>query len=71
MATHPECQKQGLASALMKWACEQADRDRVEFYLDASAKGRPLYEKFGFVAEMDKMDPESTSDPMRRPSKVE
>jgi hypothetical protein len=33
--------------------------------------GRPLYEKLGFVAEMEKMDPESTSDPMRRRSKVE
>jgi GNAT superfamily N-acetyltransferase len=71
MATHPECQKQGLASAILKSACERADRQGVEFYLDASAKGRPLYEKFGFVAEMDKMDPEASSDPMRRPSKVD
>ncbi|KAF4611349.1 hypothetical protein G7Y89_g15664 [Cudoniella acicularis] len=71
MATHPECQRKGLASALLKWACERADREGVEFYLDASTKGRPLYEKFGFVAETEKMDPESKSDPMRRPAKVE
>jgi len=70
MATHPECQKRGLASTLMTWACERADREGVEFYLDASAKGRPLYEKFGFVVEKEKMDPESNSAPMRRLAKV-
>jgi len=70
MATHPECQKRGLASTVLKWACERVDREGIEFYLDASTQGRPLYEKFGFVAEMEKMDSESKSDPMRRPSKV-
>lgn len=71
MATHPECQKQGLASAVMKWACERADGESIEFYLDASVKGRPLYEKFGFAVVTEKMDPDSKSYPMRRSSKSE
>lgn len=70
MATHPECQRRGLASTVVQWACERADGEGVEVYLDASMKGRPLYERFGFVAEVDRMDSESTSVPMRRPAKT-
>ena len=71
MATHTDFQKQGLASTVVKWACERADREGLELYLDSSLMGRPLYEKFGFVAEMDKMDSKSTSPPMRRLPKTE
>lgn len=71
MATHPEFQKKGLASTIVKWACERADSEGVEFYLDASVKGRPLYEKCGFVVDMKYMDPGTESYPMRRSFKTE
>lgn len=33
---------------LLKWATERADGAFLPIYLEATNKGRPLYEKFGF-----------------------
>lgn len=33
---------------LVRWGTEQADRDGLPAYLEASPAGRPLYERLGF-----------------------
>lgn len=33
---------------LVAWGCEQADKDRVPAYVDASRDGHPLYARYGF-----------------------
>ena len=49
--TNPRFQRQGLASQLMETALTELKRNKVrEIMLDATAMGRPLYEKFGFRA---------------------
>lgn len=53
MATHPDCQKKGLASQILRWAVEEIDKEGVEAYLNASAPGKPLYKKFGFVVQVE------------------
>ncbi|KAJ5720404.1 uncharacterized protein N7483_008338 [Penicillium malachiteum] len=49
VVTHPQYQRRGAASMLMKWGCDQADIKRVSVYLSASAEGSALYAKFGFI----------------------
>ena len=49
LATDPKYQGQGAASLVLKYGCDLADRDGLECYIDASPKGLPLYEKFGWV----------------------
>lgn len=48
VGTRPEWQGKGAAGMLLRWGLERADADGVEAYLEASPKGRPIYEKFGF-----------------------
>jgi predicted N-acetyltransferase YhbS len=49
LCTHPDFQKRGAGSMLVKWGCDLADKDGVSAYVDASKTGAPLYERFGFV----------------------
>ncbi|KAJ5098965.1 acetyltransferase [Penicillium argentinense] len=49
VATHPDYQRRGAGSMLVKWGCELADVEGVAAYVDASKDGAPLYAKFGFV----------------------
>ncbi|CZR52652.1 uncharacterized protein PAC_02529 [Phialocephala subalpina] len=51
LGTLPEYRRLGVASMLIGWATEQADRDGLECFVDASDKGRPAYEKFGFLGK--------------------
>lgn len=46
--THPSYQRRGIASALLVWGVDEADRLGLIVYLSASTEGRALYEKFGF-----------------------
>ncbi|KAF4976916.1 hypothetical protein FZEAL_6492 [Fusarium zealandicum] len=48
MHTDPKHQRRGAASLLMDWGLREADRLGIPSFLEASAEGRPLYEKFGF-----------------------
>jgi ribosomal protein S18 acetylase RimI-like enzyme len=51
MAVHPLAQRHGVGLALMQHLLAWLDGQRVScVLLDASAAGRPLYEKLGFVA---------------------
>lgn len=49
VATHPDYQRRGAGSLLVKWGCDLADTQGVQAYVDASKDGAPLYAKFGFV----------------------
>ncbi|KAJ5741538.1 acetyltransferase [Penicillium manginii] len=49
VATHPDYQRCGAGSMLVKWGCDLADSQGVSAYVDASKDGAPLYSKFGFV----------------------
>lgn len=49
VATHPDYQRCGAGSMLVKWGCDIADSEGVSAYVDASKDGAPLYAKFGFV----------------------
>jgi GNAT superfamily N-acetyltransferase len=49
VGTHPDYQKRGAGSMLMKWGCDLADKDGVPLYVDASKEGAFLYKKYGFV----------------------
>ncbi|KAM0346228.1 hypothetical protein ACHAPU_005653 [Fusarium lateritium] len=51
LVTHPDYQRCGAGSMLMKWGCDLADANGVAAYVDASKSGAALYERFGFVDE--------------------
>ncbi|KAH8666978.1 acyl-CoA N-acyltransferase [Xylariales sp. PMI_506] len=51
LGTAEKHQKQGCASVLIKWGTGWADELGLECYLDASALGKPLYEKFGYTVQ--------------------
>ena len=56
LGTHPTHHGRGIASQLLKWGLERADRDGLEVFLSASPVGRPIYEKKGFrVVEMEEV----------------
>lgn len=40
--------KQGAASMLIRWGVEQAKKDGIPAYLEASVQGKPVYERCGF-----------------------
>ncbi|KUJ13697.1 uncharacterized protein LY89DRAFT_752829, partial [Mollisia scopiformis] len=50
LTTDPKYQKRGAGSMLVKWGLNIADSMNGEAYLEASEYGKPVYEKYGFVA---------------------
>ncbi|KAF2203085.1 acyl-CoA N-acyltransferase [Delitschia confertaspora ATCC 74209] len=48
LVTHPNHERKGAGSALLRWGLEQADAKGVETYLEASQIGAPLYARYGF-----------------------
>ncbi|EOD45784.1 putative gnat family protein [Neofusicoccum parvum UCRNP2] len=55
LATHPDHQGKGIGAALVRWGIEQAEKDCVPAYLEATPHGAFLYKKLGFepVDEVD------------------
>ena len=45
---HPDYQGQGLATRLLKSACNLADEAGQDVYLEGTPAARKLYEKYGF-----------------------
>ena len=48
LATLPEHRDRGAASLLIRWGLDQADRDGLEAYVEASLMEAPIYERFGW-----------------------
>ena len=48
LTTHPDHFRRGAGTMLVKYGCDIADENGIRAYLEASDKGRPLYERFGF-----------------------
>lgn len=48
MVTRDCYRKQGAARMIVRWGVEQASKDRVPAFLEASAMGKPVYEGCGF-----------------------
>ncbi|KAL1622587.1 hypothetical protein SLS56_008698 [Neofusicoccum ribis] len=55
LATHPDHQGKGIGAALVRWGVEQAEKDCMPAYLEATPRGAFLYKKLGFepVDEVD------------------
>ncbi|CEJ80261.1 hypothetical protein VHEMI00457 [[Torrubiella] hemipterigena] len=51
LATHPDHQGRGAGHMILKWGEEEAARLGLTSYLEATAAGRPLYEKHGYVSQ--------------------
>lgn len=49
LATHPDYQKRGAGSMIVKYGCDLADAHGVSAYVDASKEGLGLYKRHGFV----------------------
>lgn len=56
LGVEPSYQEKGVASALLEWACRQADITGLEFYLDATVKGLPIYKKYFGFEEMKSLE---------------
>ncbi|KAH7191974.1 acyl-CoA N-acyltransferase [Fusarium flagelliforme] len=48
ICVHEEWQGKGAASLLIRWGVERADAEGLPCFLEATPKGRPIYEKYGF-----------------------
>ncbi|KAG8169239.1 hypothetical protein KVR01_001988 [Diaporthe batatas] len=48
LAATPTRHRLGAGSALLKWGCELADREKTTAWLESSPVGYSLYKKFGF-----------------------
>lgn len=55
LSCHPDYQRKGLGAALVQWGLEQAEKDGVPVYLEATPMGAFLYKKLGFE-EVDEVD---------------
>ncbi|EHK98920.1 hypothetical protein M7I_5210 [Glarea lozoyensis 74030] len=49
----------GVGSRLLEWGVKKADEEGLDIYLDGSKMGAALYEKFGWVAKREFMDPDA------------
>ncbi|ETS74807.1 hypothetical protein PFICI_13291 [Pestalotiopsis fici W106-1] len=47
--THPAYRRQGVGQQFMDWGMAKADQMGLEFFLDATPTGKPLYDANGFV----------------------
>lgn len=48
LATHQDWMGKGAAGRLMRWGMERADEDGLPVFLEATAAGKRVYEKYGF-----------------------
>lgn len=51
LVTHPDHHRRGAGAMLIQWGVDEMDRLGLVGYLEASAAGRPLYQRFGFEVE--------------------
>lgn len=46
--THPEYRRQGVATLILQWGLAHAEKLGLDAYVEATAEGKPSYERFGF-----------------------
>jgi GNAT superfamily N-acetyltransferase len=46
--THPNHQRKGAASSMLKWGTELADKNKLKICLEGTPAGVPLYMSHGF-----------------------
>lgn len=49
LSTHPEHERRGAGSMLVKWGTDFADNLGMKAFVQGSRRGKPLYERYGFV----------------------
>jgi GNAT superfamily N-acetyltransferase len=59
--THPSYRRKGIGAMLLEWGVDVAKEMKVDFWLDATPIGKPLYEKYGFqLVERNLLVPKTT-----------
>ncbi|KAF2726664.1 hypothetical protein EJ04DRAFT_530078 [Polyplosphaeria fusca] len=56
LAVHPHFQRLGAGAALVEWGTSRADATRRKAIVEGTPVGRFLYERCGFLAEIEEMD---------------
>ena len=51
IATHPQHERRGAATMVIKWALDKCSKERIPAYLEATPKSWALYKKLGFTLE--------------------
>ncbi|PGH15616.1 hypothetical protein AJ80_05481 [Polytolypa hystricis UAMH7299] len=54
LLTHPDHERRGHGRTLLNWAMQRADEEGARIFLEATAAGKPLYEKLGW-REVDRL----------------
>ncbi|KIW01769.1 uncharacterized protein PV09_06941 [Verruconis gallopava] len=54
LTVHPDHQRRGAGTLLMRTFVEQVDRAGVEAYIESSEMGKPLYARFGFAPVLER-----------------
>ncbi|KAM7219552.1 hypothetical protein V8F06_005107 [Rhypophila decipiens] len=49
LAAHPDYKRRGIGTTLLQWGIDQAKADKANVFLTATAEGKHLYERQGFV----------------------
>ncbi|KAJ5226060.1 hypothetical protein N7468_007285 [Penicillium chermesinum] len=49
LGVSPRFQRQGIGRQLLHWGIDKADEEKMPCFLEASERGRPLYESAGFI----------------------
>ncbi|KAI8630811.1 acyl-CoA N-acyltransferase [Xylariaceae sp. FL1651] len=61
--THPHYRRKGVGQLFMDWGMKKADELGVDFFLDSTPYGRPLYEANGFTYIEENINIPTTDDP--------
>ncbi|GAW13466.1 hypothetical protein ANO14919_028520 [Xylariales sp. No.14919] len=69
--THPQYRRKGVGQQFMDWGIKKADEKGVDFYLDSTPYGRPLYEANGFAYIEENINIPTTENPDEKWKEVE
>jgi GNAT superfamily N-acetyltransferase len=61
--THPDYRRRGVGQQFMDWGMKKSDETGLDFYLDATPYGRPLYEVNGFTYLKENVNIPTTDNP--------
>ncbi|KAI1305092.1 acyl-CoA N-acyltransferase [Xylaria venustula] len=69
--THPDYRRKGIGQQFMDWGLKKADDTGVDFYLDSTPYGRPLYEANGFEYIEENVNIPTTENPDEKWKEIE